>query len=190
MKIDNYDNVLKWSYALAQKWVLDNLVPLGVDSSRKFDTYKKEGKYLPKHFPKRPDDYFRTRKTWKGWVDFFGYPTHNLKRDYYNYDTASKVTRQAGIKNSKEFKNWKKRPEKVPSRPDQFYEEWKNWKDFLGEKYFITKPRNYSKLNETDVKIIKHQLSIGVPGAALARHFKVSEMQISRIRSGENWSDV
>lgn len=191
MKIDNYDNVLKWSYTLAQKWAIDNLVPAGVISSRKFDAYKKAKRYLPKHFPKRPDDYFRTRGTWKGWPDFLGNPEYNLKKNYFDYDTAARITQKAAIKNSKDFKNWNKRPIKIPARPDQYYKEnWENWKAFLGNNYFVPKPRNYSKLNESDVKIIKHQLSIGVPGAALAKHFGVSEMQISRIKRNENWSDI
>lgn len=191
MKIENYDNVLKWSYTLARDWAKKNLVPTGITSSRKFDFYKKQNKYLPKHFPKRPDDYFRTRGTWKGWPDFFGYPEYNLKKDYFDYDTASRVARQAGIKNSKDFKNWRKRPIKIPARPDQYYrEDWNNWKNFLGNNYYVPKPRNYSKLTAADVKIIKHQISMGVSGAVLAKHFGVSEMQISRIKRNENWSDI
>ncbi|MBN2519841.1 MAG: hypothetical protein JXB17_04995 [Bacteroidales bacterium] len=191
MKIDNYDNVLKWSYSLARQWAMDNLVPEGITSSRKFDFYKKERKYLPKHFPRRPDDYFRMRGTWKGWPDFFGNPVYNFKKDYFDYNTALRVTRTAGIKNSKDFKNWRKRPTKIPARPDQYYKDnWQNWKIFLGNNYYVPKPRNYSKLTESDVKIIKHQLTLGVPGAALAKHFGVSEMQISRIKRNENWTDI
>jgi hypothetical protein len=33
-------------------------------------------------------------------------------------------------------------------------------------------------------------LNMGIPGAVLARTFKVSEMQISRIKHGENWNDI
>jgi len=191
MKIDNYDNVIKWSYPLARQWVMEHLVPEGITSSRKFEMYKKYKRYLPKHFPKRPDDYFRNRGTWKGWPDFFGDPVHDLKKDYYDYGTAAIVSQKAGIKNSKDFKNWDRRPGKVPARPDQYYKDkWQSWKTFLGSNYYVPKPRNYSKLKESDVKIIKHQLSMGVPGAALARHFGVSEMQISRIKRNENWNDV
>ncbi|MFC2087506.1 hypothetical protein ACFLSA_05050 [Bacteroidota bacterium] len=191
IKILNYDDVLKWSYPLAKKWIIENLVNRGIDSSRKFEAYKKSGNYLPKRFPKRPDDYFRLRGTWKGWNDFFGNPTHSVKKNFYNYTTASLITRKAGIQNSTEFKKWIERPDKIPSRPDQFYKEvWKGWEHFLGEKYKLPKPKNFCKLSETDVKIIKHQLSLGVTGAALAKHFKVSEMQISRIKHRENWNDV
>ena len=31
---------------------------------------------------------------------------------------------------------------------------------------------------------------MGIPGAILARTFKVSEMQISRIKRGENWNEI
>jgi len=33
-------------------------------------------------------------------------------------------------------------------------------------------------------------LALGVSGAILARTFGVSEMQISRIKNGENWAKV
>ncbi len=56
--------------------------------------------------------------------------------------------------------------------------------------YEAPDPRHYTKLNIADVRIIKHQLNMGVPGAVLARTFKVSEMQISRIKRGENWNDI
>ena len=31
---------------------------------------------------------------------------------------------------------------------------------------------------------------MGISGAVLAKTFKVSEMQISRIKHGENWNDI
>ena len=74
MHIDSFDDILKWSYSLASTWIKDNLVPKGINSVRKFNTYKKEGGYLPQHFPRRPDDYFRSKGVWKGWSDFFGNP--------------------------------------------------------------------------------------------------------------------
>jgi hypothetical protein len=96
-----------------------------------------------------------------------------------------------GIKNSIEYRTWAKRPDKLPARPDQYYRnEWSSWKSFLGEHYAIPKRQVYSKLKESDVRIIKHQLKLGVSGAALARTFGVSEMQISRIKKGENWAEV
>ncbi len=188
LKIQDYDKVVKWSYNLASEWVINNLVPLGVISVRKFDKYKREKKYLPKKFPRIPDEYFTRRGTWKGWRDFFGYPKQ--VRTYLSFDDASKVVQMKGIKNSKIFRKWKKRPLNVPSRPDLRFKEWKGWDNFFGKKRNPLSTRTYSKLNESDVRIIKHQLQIGVAGAVLAREFCVSEMQISRIKSGENWGYI
>lgn len=47
-----------------------------------------------------------------------------------------------------------------------------------------------SKLKEHDVKHIKTMLNRGVTQNVIAKLFKVSEMQISRIKRGENWGDV
>ncbi len=47
------------------------------------------------------------------------------------------------------------------------------------------------KLNETKVKLIKERLRKGKTKIKIiARQFGVSEKQIRRIKSGENWSDV
>lgn len=46
-----------------------------------------------------------------------------------------------------------------------------------------------SKLTHDDIKQIKKQIKLGVPLNSTARRFGVSEMQISRIKTGENWGN-
>jgi hypothetical protein len=190
IEVEDWNNVLKWSYNLARKFAVENLVPQGVTSARKFDAYKRSKKPLPKKFPRIPDEYFIRKGTWKGWRDFLGYPDQKKSRNFLRHKDASRVARNSNIKNSKEYLSWKERPSNMPARPEYFYEEWKGWRDFLGEKFQKPNPRHYTKLSEADVRIIKHQLRMGVSGALLARTFKVSEMQISRIKRGENWNEI
>jgi hypothetical protein len=191
MKIDSYDEVLKWSYKLASIWAREHLASIGVNSSRKFDKYKREGNYLPKNFPRKPDEYFKKKDVWKGWSDFFGKDGIHAERQYYNYKEAAQVCCKMGIKNSIEYRTWKNRPLNLPARPDQFYKnEWKNWQEILGDSYHLPERNVYSKLKTSDVRIIKHQLKLGISGSTLAKTFGVSEMQISRIKKGNNWSKV
>ena len=191
MKIDSYDNILKWSYSIAKKWVQEHLVGQGVTSSRKFEAYKKSGKYLPKHFPRKPDEYFRNKGFWRGWPDFLGKPQNYSEKLYLSYEQASAVCQKNRIHNSIDYRNWSNRPANLPARPDQYYKEnWISWQEFLGDLYEIPDRKVTSKLKESDVRIIKHQLELGVPGSVLAKTFGVSEMQISRIKKGENWSYV
>jgi len=188
--IDDYDHIVQWSYSLARKWVIENLVPQGVVSSRKFEEYKKKGNPLPVNFPRIPDEYFTRRRTWQGWQHFLGNPDNVKRKQYLPYSSASRVARSGGISNSVAYRKWEKRPGNLPARPELHYKEWKNWESFLGNRYKVEPPSHNSKLNEKDVRIIKHQLKLGVPGAVLARTFNVSEMQISRIKKGENWRDI
>lgn len=191
MKIESYDHVLKWSYKLASIWVKENLVPLGINSSRKFEAYKREKKYLPKNFPRKPDDYFKKQKVWKGWPDFFGKDGNHAGKDYYSYKEAAKICQRMNIRNSIEYRSWKNRPTRLPARPDQYYKEvWQSWEIFLGDNYKLPERKVASKLNERDVRIIKHQLDLGISGSILAKNFGVSEMQISRIKNGENWDKI
>lgn len=188
----DYDKVLKWSYTLARKWAIDYLVPQGVTSARKFETYKRNKQPLPLKFPRIPDEYFIRRGSWKGWKDFLGNPESSKKKSFVNYKDASRIARAEKIRNSTEYREWGKRPYNLPARPElQYKEEWKGWSDFLGARYKkIDNSITYSKLQESDVRIIKHQLKLGVSGAYLAKTFRVSEMQISRIKSGENWGHI
>ncbi len=188
--INDYNNVINWSYSLAKKWVIENLVPKGVTSERKFEQYKRQGKDLPKHFPRLPDEYFQRRGSWKGWRDFLGYPEQQTKKLYLSYEDAARISKMNKIHNCQDFRNWEERPSNIPARPDLYYNKWSGWKDFLGNNYQIPKRGTFIKLKESDVRIIKHQLRLGVTGATLAKIFNVSEMQISRIKKGENWSHI
>lgn len=46
------------------------------------------------------------------------------------------------------------------------------------------------KLDSSQVMLIKKQLKRGIPNRRIAKNFKVSEMQIHRIKTGENWSHI
>lgn len=191
MIIDSYDNVIRWSYKLAKTWAKDYLVPLGINSSRKFDAYKRSGQYLPKNFPRKPDEYFKKKDSWQGWPDFFSKPAEHQDKHYLLYKEASEYCQKKRIKNSIEYRMWSNRPSFLPARPDQYYKEtWGGWQSFLGNNYNLPERKVISKLKISDVRIIKHQLAMGISGAILARTFGVSEMQISRIKKGENWSKV
>lgn len=52
------------------------------------------------------------------------------------------------------------------------------------------KKRGFSKLDEKDVLLIKEKLRKGKTLRSIAQRFKVSDMQIHRIKSGENWAEV
>ncbi len=53
----------------------------------------------------------------------------------------------------------------------------------------VKKVHPNSKLNKEDVKHIKKQIKMGIPLRTIARFFRVSEMQINRIKTGENWGN-
>ena len=47
-----------------------------------------------------------------------------------------------------------------------------------------------SKLTESDVMVLKSMLERGVVQAKIAKLFRISEMQVTRIKRGENWGHV
>jgi len=52
------------------------------------------------------------------------------------------------------------------------------------------KAPSYSKLQESDVELLKSMLQRGVTQAKIAKLFRISEMQVTRIKRGENWGHV
>lgn len=59
---------------------------------------------------------------------------------------------------------------------------------YTGKKY--PKERHNTKLKEQDIIQLKIMLSRGVSQAKIAKMFCISEMQVTRIKRGENWGDV
>jgi len=51
-------------------------------------------------------------------------------------------------------------------------------------------PASHSKLKEEDVRHLKAMLEKGVVQAKIAKMFCLSEMQVTRIKRGENWGHV
>lgn len=49
---------------------------------------------------------------------------------------------------------------------------------------------NSSKLKPADVVLLKSMLNRGVPQRTVAKLFAISEMQVTRIKRGENWGNV
>lgn len=65
-----------WTYEDAKKWVKENLVPIGINNSNKWN-YEyikgliKDAPVLPKQIPNYPPSVYKN-KGWKGWGEFFG----------------------------------------------------------------------------------------------------------------------
>lgn len=66
-------------------------------------------------------------------------------------------------------------------------------RDFLKQKYIDSQRPiqiNNSKLKESDIKLLKSMLQRGVLQSKIAKMFCISEMQVTRIKRGENWGHI
>jgi len=61
-------------------------------------------------------------------------------------------------------------------------------KKYTGKKY--PGVRHHTKLKEKDIIQLKKMLLRNIPQAKIAKLFCISEMQVTRIKRGENWGDV
>jgi DNA-directed RNA polymerase specialized sigma subunit len=66
-------------------------------------------------------------------------------------------------------------------------------RDFLKQKYSnAPRPKQISnsKLKESDISLLKSMLQRGIVQAKIAKMFCISEMQVTRIKRGENWGHI
>lgn len=74
-------------------------------------------------------------------------------------------------------------PEEAGKRNGEFFK-----KLFTGQKH--PGERHHTKLKVNDIVQLKKMLQRGVPQSKIAKMFCISEMQVTRIKRGENWGDV
>ncbi len=74
-------------------------------------------------------------------------------------------------------------PEEAGKRNGEYFK-----KMFAGKKY--PGERHNTKLTVNDVIQLKKMLLRSVPQSKIAKMFCISEMQVTRIKRGENWGDV
>jgi len=74
-------------------------------------------------------------------------------------------------------------PEEAGKRNGEYYK-----KIFTGVKH--PGERHNTKLKERDIILLKSMLLRGIPQTKIAKLFCISEMQVTRIKRGENWGDV
>jgi len=132
-----------------------NLVYLPFDEARKFvqelklnsrEDWKKFGKskIFPSNLPKHLNDSYK--KEWKGWGDFLGTGRQH-KKSFRPFTKARKYVQSLGIKNQKEwnqFRKSRKKPDDIPTGPNIIYKkEWKGWGDFLGTGYIANQNRKF-----------------------------------------------
>jgi DNA invertase Pin-like site-specific DNA recombinase len=74
-------------------------------------------------------------------------------------------------------------PEEAGKRNGEFFKTIFGGKKLPGE-------RHHTKLKERDIIQLKKMLQKGIPQVKIAKLFCISEMQVTRIKRGENWGDV
>jgi len=74
-------------------------------------------------------------------------------------------------------------PEESRKRNGEYYK-----KIFTGQIH--PDERHHTKLKVNDVIQLKKMLLRGIPQSKIAKMFCISEMQVTRIKRGENWGDV
>ena len=143
-------------YLEAQKWVKENLIPIGINSAPKFFAYKE----LPPFIPSNPQKTYEG-KGWTKWGDFFGtdFKTKEIytKKEYRSYEESKKwvqtILKPRGITTYNKWLRYLKNPGKNPLPKDipasiyYIYKrtgEWVSCEDFFGT----------AEGNETEPKII------------------------------------
>jgi hypothetical protein len=107
---------------------------LGLKSNADWRKYRASGK-KPKDIPGAPDLVYADTD-WTNWGDWLGTGTICCRlREYRPFSEARAFVRRLGLKSNTEWREYCKsgrKPKDIPATPENVYEEWKNWDDWLG----------------------------------------------------------
>ena len=94
------------------------------------EQYKREYKKIL-GAPSRPDQFYKKKGEWKGWIDLLGIED----KVFLSYEKLQLEVKKNSIRNFKDYRMHYRKILGAPSHPDQFYKttgEWKGWPDLLG----------------------------------------------------------
>jgi hypothetical protein len=127
---------------------------LGLSSQREWYAYCKSGE-KPNNLPSTPQEVYKKQKTWKGWGDFLGTGTVAPQfKQFYPFNEAREFVQTLGIKSVSEWKEYcksGKKPNNLPSTPQEVYKKqktWKGWGDFFGTGRIADRDKIFHPFNE------------------------------------------
>jgi hypothetical protein len=133
---------------------------LRLKNTAEWRAYLKSGK-KPFDIPNYPDGVYK--KEWKGWGDWLGtgYVAHQ-NRGYRSFEEAKKFVHTLGLKNWKDWSDYRKsgkKPTDIPGGPYNIYKgKWKSWGDWLGTGTIADQLRDYRPFEEA--KKFVHSLGL------------------------------
>jgi hypothetical protein len=107
---------------------------LGFTSNKQWRELSQSEK-KPNNIPASPSKVYKL-KGWKGWADFLGSKGSKPKKKVRPFSDAKLFAQKEKVRSSKEWMNLsllKILPKDLPSKPQNRYDEWKGWADFLGK---------------------------------------------------------
>jgi len=109
----------------------------GIKSSREYQNWQKSDPRLPA----TPSKYYDEYDT----LEFFGSQAH------YTYQEAILKVRGAGVKTTVEYAEWQKKDPRLPSTPQQFYEQYDH-SEFFGKESFFTYEETKCQVHNAGIK--------------------------------------
>ena len=123
------------SYEEAKMFVIS----LGFKNEGEYKYWSKTNK-RQKNIPATPERIYKD-KGWASWGDYLGTGfVANQNKIFLPYEEAEKFVASLGLKNIKEWIDYKrsgKRPQNIPATPEKIYKDkgWKSWRYFLGTNF-------------------------------------------------------
>ncbi len=116
-------------FETARIWIKDNYGKITVEEYR----IKSKEDTLADFLPKKPERFYEDFK----WSEFLFTNGRRRKKEFYmSFYEARQVVRNLKLKTNTEWRRWCKNKSeefiRIPSSPEQVYDEWINWYDWLG----------------------------------------------------------
>ena len=133
------------SFEDAKKFVqLQNL-----QTKTEWATYCKSGK-KPDDIPSNPE--LNYKKYWTNWGDWLrNGKSITMKNKFLSFEDAKKFVHSLNLKSVNELRQYQKygkKPNNIPSSPNQVYDQWISWGDWLGTATPSSRNRQYSSFED------------------------------------------
>lgn len=121
-------NIDYMDFESARMWIKDNYGKITAKEYRA----KCKNDTLVDFLPKKPENYYDNFK----WSEFlFSNGKRRSKNFYMGFQQSREIIRKMNLKTNMEWRRWcKNKPDdliRIPSSPEQVYDEWVSWQDWL-----------------------------------------------------------
>ena len=160
-----------------------------IKSRKEYVTWRKENNsiYNKLKLPSNPNHYYKEWESWGKTLETKPFPT---------FEQFIQIVKENRIPSSTHYKKWRKENNsiykklKLPSNPNQYYKEWKNWDKILETKPFPTFEQFTQIVRENRISSSTHYRNWREENNSIYKQLKLPSNPNHYYKEWENWDKI